>query len=277
MHFYSFNIGDYISHTRHLTPLEDIAYRRLLDTYYLNERPLNGSPTELARTINMRQNEAEVESVLVEFFVQQDGAGWVNLRADEEIQKYKAKLEVASRAGKASAERRFNDRSTTVQPNKKQETINTKQETIRLKTKTTELIIKPDDVSVSTWQDFLQIRKAKKAPLTASAIKGIEREAAKAGWTLGQAMTECCLRGWAGFKADWVKTDSEKKMTSTQTQNLAAARTIFGDERKFNHGTTIDINPAQAPRQLGTEDLRDHAGSLRDEVSEHVENGSDFI
>jgi uncharacterized protein YdaU (DUF1376 family) len=277
MHFYSFNIGDYISHTRHLTPLEDIAYRRLLDTYYLNERPLNGSPTELARTINMRQNEAEVESVLVEFFVQQDGAGWVNLRADEEIQKYKAKLEVASRAGKASAERRFNDRSTTVQPNKKQETINTKQETIRLKTKTTELIIKPDDVSVSTWQDFLQIRKAKKAPLTASAIKGIEREAAKAGWTLGQAMTECCLRGWAGFRADWVKTDSEKKMTSTQTQNLAAARTIFGDERKFNHGTTIDINPAQAPRQLGTEDLRDHAGSLRDEVSEHVENGSDFI
>ena len=274
MHFYSFNIGDYISHTRHLTPLEDIAYRRLLDTYYLNERPLNGSPTELARTINMRQNEAEVESVLVEFFVQQDGAGWVNLRADEEIQKYKAKLEVASRAGKASAERRFNDRSTTVQPNKKQETINTKQETKNIKPAALKA---PDGVMDSTWADYIVIRKAKKAPVTETAIKGIAREAAKAGWSLEQALRECISRGWAGFKADWVQTDQEKKMTSTQTQNLAAARTIFGDERKFNHGTTIDINPAQAPRQLGTEDLCDHAGALRDEVSEHVENGSDFI
>ena len=273
MHFYSFNIGDYISHTRHLTPLEDIAYRRLLDTYYLNERPLNGSPTELARTINMRQNEAEVESVLVEFFVQQDGAGWVNLRADEEIQKYKARLEVASRAGKASAERRFNDRSTGVQPNKKQETIpiNNKQD------KKTQAMTKPDSVMDSTWADYIVIRKAKKAPVTETAIKGIAREAAKAGWSLEQALRECISRGWAGFKADWVQSDQEKKMTSTQTQNLAAARTIFGDERKFNHGTTIDINPAQAPRQLGTEDLCDHAGSLRDEVSEHVENGSDFI
>lgn len=274
MHFYSFNIGDYISHTRHLTPLEDIAYRRLLDTYYLNERPLNGSPTELARTINMRQNEAEVESVLVEFFVQQDGAGWVNLRADEEIRKYKAKLEVASRAGKASAERRFNDRSTTVQPNKKQETINTKQETKNTKPVALKA---PDGVMDSTWADYIVIRKAKKAPVTETAIKGIAREAAKAGWSLEQALRECISRGWAGFKADWVKPDQEKKMTSTQTQNLAAARTIFGDERKFNHATTIDINPAQAPRQLGTEDLRDDAGSLRDEVSEHVEDRSDFI
>ena len=34
MHFYQFNIGDYASHTRHLNPIEDIAYRRLLDIYY---------------------------------------------------------------------------------------------------------------------------------------------------------------------------------------------------------------------------------------------------
>ena len=39
MHFYSFNIGDYASHTRHLTPMEDLAYRRLLDIYYLHEQP----------------------------------------------------------------------------------------------------------------------------------------------------------------------------------------------------------------------------------------------
>jgi len=35
MHYYQFNIGDYASHTRHLSDLEDLAYRRLLDAYYL--------------------------------------------------------------------------------------------------------------------------------------------------------------------------------------------------------------------------------------------------
>ena len=52
-----------------------------------------------------------------------EGTGWVNRRADEEIAKYHNRLEAASRAGKASAERRSNARSTTVQPNNKQETI----------------------------------------------------------------------------------------------------------------------------------------------------------
>lgn len=28
MHYYNFHIGDYASHTRHLSPIEDIAYRR---------------------------------------------------------------------------------------------------------------------------------------------------------------------------------------------------------------------------------------------------------
>lgn len=115
MHYYQFNIGDYASHTRHLNPIEDIAYRRLLDAYYLQERPLNVGITSVARQINMREYEAEVKLVLEEFFSLTDD-GWVNQRADREIAHYKAKVEQASRAGKASAERRSNARSTDVQP-----------------------------------------------------------------------------------------------------------------------------------------------------------------
>jgi uncharacterized protein YdaU (DUF1376 family) len=40
VNFYSFHIGDYAAHTRHLTPIEDIAYRRMLDLYYTSEKPL---------------------------------------------------------------------------------------------------------------------------------------------------------------------------------------------------------------------------------------------
>lgn len=115
MHYFQFNIGDYASHTRHLTVIEDLAYRRLLDLYYLQERPFNSGLTSVARQINMREYETEVQAVLDEFFVLTDD-GWANVRADKEIAHYKAKVEQASRAGKASAERRLNGRSTDVQP-----------------------------------------------------------------------------------------------------------------------------------------------------------------
>jgi uncharacterized protein YdaU (DUF1376 family) len=114
MHYFQFNIGDYASHTRHLTVIEDLAYRRLLDFYYLQERPLNSGLTSVARQINMRDYETEVQAVLDEFFELTD-EGWTNARADKEIAHYKAKVEQASRAGKASAERRLNGRSTDVQ------------------------------------------------------------------------------------------------------------------------------------------------------------------
>lgn len=128
MHYYQFNIGDYASHTRHLSLMENLAYRLLLDLYYLHERPLNDCLTTVARQIGMRDNEAEVEAVLREFFSLTD-AGWVNKRADIEIEKYHGKIEQASKAGKASAAKRtFNAGSTDVQPNIKQETRNKKQE-----------------------------------------------------------------------------------------------------------------------------------------------------
>ena len=51
--------------------------------------------------------------------------------------------------------------------------------------------------------DFIQLRKTKKAPITLTALDGIQREAEKAGITLAAAVAVCCENGWAGFKADW--------------------------------------------------------------------------
>ena len=115
MHHYPFHIGDYVAHTRHLSPLEDLAYRRLLDAYYLREGPLPHDVATCARLIGLRDHEAEVGAVLVEFF--EDAVeGWRSGRADEEIAAYRAKQEQASRAGRASAERRQSARSTNAEP-----------------------------------------------------------------------------------------------------------------------------------------------------------------
>ncbi len=113
LNFFPFHIGDYAAHARNLSLMEDIAYRRLLDAYYLAERPLSGSSTDVAREIGMRDQLDSVEYVLGKFFTRCEDA-WINKRADQEIAKYNDKKQKASDAGKASAKRRVNAGSTDV-------------------------------------------------------------------------------------------------------------------------------------------------------------------
>ena len=192
MHYYQFNIGDYMSHTRNLDMYEDLAYRRLLDEYYLHERPLNSGVAVIARQIGMRDEEETVGYVLKLFFLLTDD-GWTNARCDREIAQYRAKITNASKAGKASAEQRINARSTTVQLNKKHKLINNKN-----------TVTPPDGVSPKVWESFVDARKAKKAPITELVLTDLKKQAALAGWTLEAALTETMIRGWRSFKAEWV-------------------------------------------------------------------------
>lgn len=68
----------------------------------------------------------------------------------------------------------------------------------------------PSGVSDSVFKDYLEVRKTKKAKWTETALKGLTKEAEKAGMSLQEAMELCCARGWVGFKAEWVK-DQETK------------------------------------------------------------------
>lgn len=80
-------------------------------------------------------------------------------------------------------------------------------------------------VSDEVKNDFLALRKVKKAPVTATAIKGIEREAIKAKLTLEQALEICCSNGWTGFKADWLqKNTKQAESFYERDQRLAAER-----------------------------------------------------
>ena len=126
MNYYSFHIGDYAAHTRRLSLLEDLAYRRLLDEYYLQEQPLVGEPDLIARQIGMAEYVDEIDYVLTCFF-EHTPDGYINKRADEEIAKYHSKQEQAVKAGRASAEKRLGIRSTAVQPTNNQEPITNNQ------------------------------------------------------------------------------------------------------------------------------------------------------
>lgn len=237
MHYYQFNIGDYNKHTMHLSPLEDITYRRLLDMYYDTESPIPNNIPWVSR--RLRIEPGVVESVLKEFFEHTEN-GYINRRADAEIASYhgfltKQKLN-GIKGGRPKKTHGIPKPNPTITQN------NPKQETLTINHKPNKLHT-PDGVLQSVWDDFVQQRKSKKAAITETAIKGIEREARKAGISLNDALQEICARGWTGFKADWILKDKHKK-TEHQLRQDATARALFGEQ-------VMEVYDANNTRLLG--------------------------
>ena len=203
MNYFPFHVGDYTAHTAHLEPMEDLAYRRMLDLYYLRETALPSDPAEVARLVRLRQHAADVANVLKEFFILTEG-GWINERCDEEILRMQDKQAKA----KASAERTLNERQTDVElptPTPTPTPVNTTPPDggVPRKRSTPAAAARPDDVSEPVWQDFQRLRREKRAPLTDTALAGVRREAEKAGVPLEVAVAYCCEAGWQGFNAGW--------------------------------------------------------------------------
>jgi len=105
MNYYPFHIGDYITHTAHLSPIEDIAYRRLLDLYYQTEEALTGDVQRLSRLIRMREHEQQVADVLEEFFTCR-GESWCHARCDAELLRMTDKQAKARASAEASVQAR---------------------------------------------------------------------------------------------------------------------------------------------------------------------------
>ena len=88
-------------------------------------------------------------------------------------------------------------------------------------------------VSVQTAEDYLTIRKAKRLPLTKTALLQIQAEANKAGLTVEQALVYAIGNGWASFRAEWL-----------QNRMGNAAKTNEPSHRRFADKTTT---PATTP------------------------------
>ena len=94
-------------------------------------------------------------------------------------------------------------------------------------------IFNVDDVDQTVWQDFVTVRKAKKMALTVTALDGIRAEATKAGMTLEAALRQCCLMGWAGFKAEWMVAKGNSQ-TSGLSGETAYQRTMRERTAEFS-------------------------------------------
>jgi len=201
MNFYPFHIGDYLSHTSHLTDAEDLAYRRLIDLYYQTEEPFTDT-SKLARKV--RSSFEIVGSILTEFFIYQDNA-WHLKRADEEIAKYKA-MKDGGRKGAALRWHKGSDSLPITPPNHSPMPTKNQEPITKNHIKTTApKVATPDGVSVDLWNDFLIYRKRLKAPVTDRVLARLIKEANLAKMSLSDVLETIIFKGWRSFEASWMQ------------------------------------------------------------------------
>jgi hypothetical protein len=108
----------------------------------------------------------------------------------------------------------------------------------------------PAGVSDSVWADWLAHRKAKRAAVTQTVVDAIAREAARAGMSLDAALTECCARGWTGFKAEWVQQGSRSSPAAARDAETAEflGRLTGGLAGTKPNREVVDVEPANVRR-----------------------------
>jgi hypothetical protein len=76
----------------------------------------------------------------------------------------------------------------------------------------------PPDVDQQIWDDWKQLRKAKKAPVTETVVNSARKEAVKANMAFSDFLSVWCARGSQGLQAEWLKPD-ERNLTKTGQRN----------------------------------------------------------
>lgn len=94
---------------------------------------------------------------------------------------------------------------------------------------------RPADVSSEVWSDFLAHRKAKKATVTETVIKGARAEAAKANLSFQTFLETWVTRGTQGLQADWLTSPNQRgppRAPTTYERNATILDALGGGPRR---------------------------------------------
>lgn len=69
--------------------------------------------------------------------------------------------------------------------------------------------IRPSDVSITIWDEYVKHRKAKKATISNTVIESLRIDAKSVGLTIEQAIQMQLKRGWTGFDPSWVTASNQ--------------------------------------------------------------------
>lgn len=249
MNFYDFHIGDYTTRTAHLEPMEDLAYRRMLDLYYLREQPLPQGVADIARLIRLRGQEDAIQAVLDEFFESDGESGWLHAKCEEVIAAAQCKRTKAkeSAAKRWECERNANAMPTQCEGNAptSQYPVPSTQEEEKAPRKRV-ATDRPADIDEAAWTDWQAVRRAKRAgPVTETVLKAIRREAAKCGVSANQAVQACAEYGWQGFEATWFAArKAQSTVSKACSESFAEQNARVARERVAAFAPGIAVNPS---------------------------------
>lgn len=68
--------------------------------------------------------------------------------------------------------------------------------------------------------EYMEVRKAKKAVNSETALKSLISEQQKSGLTLNQVLEHCVVNSWKGFKAEWVKNQNHNQSTQPKAHRF---------------------------------------------------------
>jgi hypothetical protein len=100
-------------------------------------------------------------------------------------------------------------------------------------------VSRPEDVTEQVWNDFVEFRKSRRARVNETVLSRLRSQASAAGWTMDAALAESVMRGWTGFKAEWVlnrpKNHSRfNEVKHMQNMPLGTAGCLCDECIKFN-------------------------------------------
>ena len=94
----------------------------------------------------------------------------------------------------------------------------------------------PPTVDQQVWSDWLQIRKAKKLPMTETAWGQIQNEFRKANLNDQDGVKYCCLSNWASFKFSWYEKQMQEQNAGLTKQGQINQRVMSGLTRGLIKG-----------------------------------------
>ena len=249
MNYYERHLGDYARDTGHLSILEHGAYTLLLDRYYATEAGIPAAQVHRLARARSQEEIAAVDAVLADFFELRGGA-WINRRAEEEIEKAHVRIEAAKENGKRGGRPRKNPEETQQKPSglslgsetkpsrnptpnpaetqvEAHQTPDTKHQTPGKEKKPRHpgfdalAHLQSLGVSEGVAADWIALRKGKGAKVSETAIAEFRKEADKAGLSMHDTLAMCCMRGWQGFKAEWVQGQQQARASPAQDRREA--------------------------------------------------------
>jgi len=235
-------IGDYLADTSRLTTEQHGAYLLLLMDYWRSGR-LPDNDQILAQITKLSPDAwSNAKAMLMQFFSIEDGY-WIHSRVEKEMLLAKENKDKnhnrAVQAAKARWEKQQNNATSNATSNAEEllkqcpspSPSPSPSSSYINKEKSAPKVACPSDVDEQVWNDWLLLRKTKKASVTQTVINGARKEAEKAQLTLEDFLKIWCLRGSQGLEASWIKPEEKagsKYQAPDKMKNLWADIDSYG-------------------------------------------------